>query len=264
MQDFITIKVLGWDKHNPKRDQKTYTWFKFSNDFFTSQTMFNCTVQMRILYIALCCLCSKKCSNVVRMNTKWAAHCTQCDVSELFHILKKLEEFQIIEIVAHSVSCKEMSRHLNKNRIEQNRKEKIYIAQMPENQAEKCSNEHPLRQLEIMPADAGPSHPLSTGGRDSDLFFYFEELYQNHYPRKIGKSRGLKKCVRDVKKNERHDFELAIKNYADFVQQQNTEEKFIKHFSSWVGEWRDWIEKPKNEFDQWAEDFINDDTIDET
>lgn len=65
------------------------------------------------------------------------------------------------------------------------------------------------------------------------------------YPRKIGKSKGLAKAVRDIRdEDEIGAFGEAVSNYALYVKAQGLEQKFIKHFSTFVGEWRDWLDAP--------------------
>ena len=71
--------------------------------------------------------------------------------------------------------------------------------------------------------------------------FDFEALYQK-YPRKAGKGPGIATCKRVIKTQE--DYQLldrAITNYAISV--QGSEEKYIKHFESFMNKerWKDYI-----------------------
>lgn len=69
----------------------------------------------------------------------------------------------------------------------------------------------------------------------------FEEVYKK-YPRKEGKSRGLKIYKAQIKTSEDvQDLIRAIQNYTAHVRARATDVKFIKHFSSFMAEWRDWI-----------------------
>lgn len=71
--------------------------------------------------------------------------------------------------------------------------------------------------------------------------FDFETIYEL-YPRKIGKKLGIKRLLINIKTPEK--FQLlkeAVQTYAAFCLEHNTEEKFIKHFSTWVNAWEDWI-----------------------
>jgi hypothetical protein len=68
-----------------------------------------------------------------------------------------------------------------------------------------------------------------------------ERLYQEFYPRKVGKEKGMKKLAREVKTPEDLlDLERAIKNYAK--DRAGNEAQYIQHFSTFAGEWRDWVD----------------------
>jgi len=70
----------------------------------------------------------------------------------------------------------------------------------------------------------------------------FESLYQS-YPLKKGKMRGLKQC--GIQITTREDFDSlskAILNYREDCRKNKTEPKYIKHFSTFLNEWRDWTD----------------------
>jgi len=72
--------------------------------------------------------------------------------------------------------------------------------------------------------------------------FDFESLYKK-YPRKIGKSQGLTKCKRLVKTEM--DFillEKAILRFCEHHTAQGTEPQFIPYFSTFINNWRDWLD----------------------
>jgi hypothetical protein len=81
------------------------------------------------------------------------------------------------------------------------------------------------------------------------------------YPRKIGRQKGLKILAKQIKnQTELLDLERAIKNYSNHVKQQDP--KYIKHWSTFANEWRDWIEPivengPKTVVDLWYEKSIS-------
>lgn len=81
-------------------------------------------------------------------------------------------------------------------------------------------------------------------GKDRNIYIYVqqaERVYQNEYPRKEGKTPGLKKLVKDLKSDKDvQDFELAVKNYSAKV--RGNDKKFIKTFKTFVSEWRDWVD----------------------
>jgi hypothetical protein len=74
-----------------------------------------------------------------------------------------------------------------------------------------------------------------------------EKLYQD-YPRKKGKARGIKKAITLIKNNKitLNDLKKSINNYA--VAMANQDEKFIKHFSTFMnGDYEDYLYEEKEE-----------------
>lgn len=80
-----------------------------------------------------------------------------------------------------------------------------------------------------------------TGGSPASKFD-FAALYAL-YPRKVGKTKGLAQCHRQIKTAA--DFEslrLAIETYRAAVAGKSSE--YVKHFSTFMGCWRDYLEAP--------------------
>ncbi len=72
--------------------------------------------------------------------------------------------------------------------------------------------------------------------------FDLELVYQK-YPRRVGKQKGMDKLKAQIQtQKDFDDLTLALSHYVDHCRLKQTEEKFIKHFSTWVSEWRDWID----------------------
>lgn len=72
--------------------------------------------------------------------------------------------------------------------------------------------------------------------------FDLESLYQG-YPRKVGKGKGISKLRSMLTKQEDYDsVGIAIRNYASYCKTHGIEPRFIKHFSTFVNEWRDWLD----------------------
>ena len=70
-------------------------------------------------------------------------------------------------------------------------------------------------------------------------------MYKNYYPRKEGKTRGVKKLCSEIKnQQDLENLQTAIKNYAQHVKSQ--EKQYIKIFSTFAGDWRDYVDfKPQ-------------------
>lgn len=89
--------------------------------------------------------------------------------------------------------------------------------------------------------------------------FNFEKIYEE-YPRKLGKSLGIRRLQQKIKTKERYDLLLnAVINFKHVCEMAGTEEKFIPHFSTWVNKWEDYI--PSNEAGGVKEDSLSLDDI---
>ena len=68
-----------------------------------------------------------------------------------------------------------------------------------------------------------------------------EELYKK-YPRKKGKKQGIKKTIKYLKDNTYTKEQIlnAINNYKQEINKNNTEEKYIKHFSTFINNIEDY------------------------
>lgn len=66
-----------------------------------------------------------------------------------------------------------------------------------------------------------------------------EQVYLDLYPLKKGKSKGIKTALKEIKsKQDLKDLKTSINNYNDSI----NDPKFIKHFSTFMNEWRDWLD----------------------
>jgi hypothetical protein len=69
--------------------------------------------------------------------------------------------------------------------------------------------------------------------------FDFEAVYKI-FPRRIGKKTGIEKLRKTVTTQDKYELLVqAAQHYAHMM--RDTEEKYVKHFSSWATCWMDWI-----------------------
>lgn len=69
-----------------------------------------------------------------------------------------------------------------------------------------------------------------------------ESLYRR-FPRKQGKSYGLKHLKTMIKGPAVFvEVSTSLDNYLAHLKREKTEPEFIMHFSTWVNEWRDWLD----------------------
>ncbi len=74
------------------------------------------------------------------------------------------------------------------------------------------------------------------------------EIVYSKYPRKRGKSSGMKRMLAQCKTEEDLVLlERAIANYVEDIKKTGvTDIRFVKLFSTFMGEWRDWIDPEPN------------------
>lgn len=66
-----------------------------------------------------------------------------------------------------------------------------------------------------------------------------EKIYSDLYPLKKGKTKGVEKLSKEIKTDEDlENLKLAIANYSKTI----NDPKYIKHFSTFATEWRDWVD----------------------
>lgn len=83
-----------------------------------------------------------------------------------------------------------------------------------------------------------------------------ERLYLDHYPRKIKKKQGMKTLCNNIKSDEQlKNFEKAIRNYASYVKEEKTEERYIMHFNTFANCWEDYVDfRPSRKYT--GDDFL--------
>lgn len=85
-----------------------------------------------------------------------------------------------------------------------------------------------------------PDGSLNLGLTGDRRVFDFDIPYRA-YPKKIGKKKGIDVCKRQIKTEE--DFKAlcqSVQKYAKYC--AGKDPQYIKHFSTFMGEWRDWLD----------------------
>jgi hypothetical protein len=82
---------------------------------------------------------------------------------------------------------------------------------------------------------------VNKGGVGENFISRIQDIYENSYPRKEGKTKGFEALLKDLKTDkDLEDFALAVSNYRDRC--IGREKKFIKLFSTFAHVWRDYLE----------------------
>ena len=70
-----------------------------------------------------------------------------------------------------------------------------------------------------------------------------EEIYKQ-YPRKLGKSQGMRKAQKEIQTVfELDDLQMAIANYKAHLERENVSAKYVLYFSTFMNQWRDWLDE---------------------
>lgn len=90
----------------------------------------------------------------------------------------------------------------------------------------------------------GRGKDVATGGIPLAL----ELIYQESYPRKDKKSKGMAKLVREIQTSEDvARFAEAVKNYRKKMQDEKRETKHILTFETFAGQWEDYLDVQTSE-----------------
>lgn len=201
----MRLTIVNYDKYNPRKDRTHHHWFRLENDIFVSDALFELDPDQKWFWIFLLAYVSKKQTSAsVDVNFSVFAHFSGLSVKRVAETIELFEKTGLVTITRDHGNQPVTERGLHNNTIHNEQDNTNITAKQPPAVSE------------------------------------IESLYQL-YPRKEGKSAGLKKLqsiITDVETFER--VKTAILRYASHVQKNKTEPKFIKHFSTWVNHWTDW------------------------
>jgi hypothetical protein len=80
--------------------------------------------------------------------------------------------------------------------------------------------------------------------KDKDSIYIYEHRFNDfwkQYPRKLGKEKARKIFIKTVTSDRLFENIMrAVDNYRNHT--EGTDEKYIKHGSTWMGEWMDWVD----------------------
>lgn len=94
----IKMTIVNWDKFNPKRDQKTYTWLRLDNTVATDPKLFGLDAEQKFVWIVILCQASQKNSGDVSLSLGWIGHATGVATEKIEQTLSYLESQGILEL----------------------------------------------------------------------------------------------------------------------------------------------------------------------
>ena len=208
--DIITVRIKNWDKVNGKKNEK-HKKFLVCEDIFSDLGFYNLSASGKVMWLHLLTLCARRASAEVSLTPRSARAETSLrrhwDIAEIL----KMSDYGMLDIMT---PCDHLLRE---------KKRREYIDQPDEN----ARIDRPKDDAKVK-----PQKPNFTPG--------IEALYEI-YPRKRGKTPGIKKLASEIKtQDDLMLLETAIKNYAE--EMRGTDREFILHFSTFAGQWRDWLD----------------------
>ena len=121
MSNVVFVSITKWDEFNYREDRKNYSWFKFSNDYFTDDKTLGWSVGAKIVFIYLLCARSKTDSEVVLVNVDKLAFCLKYTVEESLIHIEELELHAVLR--RHDGAVKPSSRHVEERRRDKKRED---------------------------------------------------------------------------------------------------------------------------------------------
>lgn len=218
LTDRVMVRVPNWSKFNPRADRANYTWFRLENNFFHDESVFPLTANQRMLFLFIACQCSKKNADTIELVLEYASVILKESLEALATDLQALNSTGLIIITK---AVKKPSKR---------RSEAVAApSSLP-------ATKHNKTDI---------TNNTNEQARPRESVFDFESLYQA-YPRKIGKTPGIKKAQQGVKSQADYDaLAKAIAHFTAHHVREKTELRFIPYFSTFMTSWRDWINPPQ-------------------
>jgi hypothetical protein len=211
----------------------------------------------------------------LKMKVVWIYLCDNCDHAGVWDINLKLLSFQVGE----PVTISEIEKGLG-DKVKVLSNDKLFIPSFVEFQYGELNPENRVHnsvliRLKNLGAYKGLTRTLlGTKDKDKDKDkekdkekgecegvskSEIDDTYSADYPLKKGKARGIKLAYAQIKtRQDISDLKRAIANYKATLKREGTEARYIKHFSTFMGEWRDWLDPAHGS----AESFSQSSTLD--
>lgn len=101
------------------------------------------------------------------------------------------------------------------------------------------------------------AHQMSCRFNMSELNYLIQSAIEDAYkgyPRKLGKSPGMKIIRRKLRSLEAVEaFKQAIWNYRKHLEREKTESQYIMHFSTFASQWTDWLDENHGAADSFSD-----------
>lgn len=96
--EILTIEIINWEKHNPKRDQKSYTWLRLNNDICTDPELFGLDPEQKFCWIEILCQASRKNNGTITVNLNQISDVTKVSIIKISKLIQFLQLKPIIKV----------------------------------------------------------------------------------------------------------------------------------------------------------------------
>lgn len=212
-EEWVEVEVLNWSKYNPRGDVKKPSWFRVDYGMLDDPDFYSFTHEEFKAWLYVLAQACRKNTGTIRVNYDHAERVSRLSRKGVDGALKKLESLSIV-----LVNVTDTSRIRHADVTDTNATERTERTERT-----RCSSELDSKSKSGSGYGAG-----------------FQEVYES-YPRREGKSAGFKVYERDIKNAaERDSLLLAIQNYRK--SKLGTEARYLLMFSTFMNQWRDWLD----------------------
>lgn len=213
MANVYQITITNWSKHNPRKDVKRPSWFAFDNRMVEDADFFDFNHAEFKAWIYILSRASQKQSGEIVCDARHADQVCNIKISDFSSAIQKLKLLNMITLGSAHVTRTSRARHVH------------------------------VRDPYATNTHTDITDITHTTEKPSDVRTSLGIIYSNFYPRKEGKELGIRKALKEIKTEaDLLSFETAVIRYKDHCAKNRTEAQYIKHFSSFVSSWREWLD----------------------
>jgi len=201
----MRVTIVKWEKFNARKDVLRCHWFRIDHDIFENRAFYDLEVSDWAVLLYFLCQASKESSATVDIHFEHAKRVAKLSKALIESAVKKLQSSQFVHVDVTPPSA--------------------LVTQT-------CSTQQ----------DTTEQDKTEQNNNGECVFLDFESLYQK-YPRKLGKSAGLRKAKSEIRSHE--DFDLlskALDRFCTHHKERKTEPEYLPYFSTFITSWRDWLD----------------------
>lgn len=120
----VTVTIKNWEKYNPKRDQKTYTWLKLNNNIRHDSKLFELSAAQMYAFVTVLCIHSTENKQTLTYSVHWLASQSKNRAEHIIKMLEIANKNGIIDFSHDNVvsqASKSTTPRVDKKRVEESR-----------------------------------------------------------------------------------------------------------------------------------------------